>query len=74
MPEINSGTLYVVSTPIGNLEDITRRALDYLKIVDYILCEDTRVTKRLLSKYNIQSKLISYNEKNEHNKISKVII
>ena len=73
MPKINLGTLYVVSTPIGNLEDITGRALDSLKTVDYILCEDTRVTKRLLLKYSIQAKLVSYNEKNEHNRISKVI-
>tara|TARA_A100001011_G_C14101261_1_gene752914 strand:+ start:93 stop:794 length:702 start_codon:yes stop_codon:yes gene_type:complete len=73
MPEINLGTLYVISTPIGNLEDITSRALDILKTVDYILCEDTRVTKRLLLKYNIDSKLISFNEENEHNRISKVI-
>ena len=73
MPKINLGTLYVVSTPIGNLEDITRRALDSLKTVNYILCEDTRVTRRLLLKYSIQAKLVSYNEKNEHNKISKVI-
>ena len=69
MPKINLGTLYVVSTPIGNLEDITGRALDSLKTVDYILCEDTRVTKRLLLKYSIQAKLVSYNEKNEHNRI-----
>ena len=73
MPKVNLGTLYVVSTPIGNLEDITGRALDSLKTVDYILCEDTRVTKRLLLKYSIQAKLVSYNEKNEHNRISKVI-
>ena len=62
MPEINLGTLYVISTPIGNLKDITSRALDILKTVDYILCEDTRITKRLLLKYNIDSKLISFNE------------
>ena len=61
MPKVNLGTLYVVSTPIGNLEDITGRALDSLKTVDYILCEDTRVTKRLLLKYSIQAKLVSYN-------------
>lgn len=49
--------LYIVSTPIGNLKDITVRALDVLKSVDYVFCEDTRVTSRLLSKYGISTKL-----------------
>ncbi len=56
-------TLYVIGTPIGNLEDITLRALRVLKEVDMILCEDTRVTKRLLLKYEITGKqLFAYNE------------
>ena len=58
--------LYVVSTPIGNLGDITFRALEVLNKSDHILCEDTRVSKKLLSRYNINSKLmipIRFNEK-----------
>jgi 16S rRNA (cytidine1402-2'-O)-methyltransferase len=56
----NTGTLYIVATPIGNLEDITLRALRVLKEVDYILCEDTLTTKKLLDKYEIRTKTISY--------------
>ena len=59
------GTLYIVSTPIGNLEDITQRALRVLREVDLIACEDTRHTRKLLNHFNIDTKTISYHEHNE---------
>jgi len=59
------GTLYVVATPIGNLEDITHRALRVLREVDIIACEDTRHTRKLLSHYGITRKTISYHDHNE---------
>ena len=65
--------LYLVPTPIGNLGDITLRALELLKRSDYVLCEDTRVSKKLLSKYNIKSKLISNHKFNEKKNLKKVI-
>jgi 16S rRNA (cytidine1402-2'-O)-methyltransferase len=63
------GRLYIVATPIGKLEDITLRALRVLKEVDLILCEDTRVTKKLLDRYEIQKPLLSYHH---HSKLSRV--
>ena len=63
--------LYVVSTPIGNLSDITFRAIDVLKNSQYILCEDTRISKKLLDRYKIRSKLISFHKFNEKKKFRK---
>ena len=60
--------LYIVATPIGNLSDITLRALDVLKKSDYILCEDTRTSKNLLDRYEVKSKLISNHKFNEKKK------
>ena len=65
--------LYIVSTPIGNLKDITIRALDILSKSDYILCEDTRISKKLLDKYNIKSNLISNYKFNEKKNVNKII-
>ena len=65
--------LYVVSTPIGNLADITFRAIDVLRNSEYILCEDTRISKNLLEKYKIRSKLISNHKFNETKNLKKII-
>lgn len=65
--------LNIVPTPIGNLEDITLRSLDTLKNSDYILCEDTRVSKKLLNKYNIEVQLVSFHSFNEHKTVQKHI-
>ena len=65
--------LYLVSTPLGNLKDITLRAIEVLDKSDYILCEDTRVSKNLLDKYRIKSKLISNHKFNEKKNVVKII-
>jgi 16S rRNA (cytidine1402-2'-O)-methyltransferase len=70
--KVKSG-LYIVATPIGNLSDITLRALDILKKSDYILCEDTRTSKNLLDRYEIKSKLISNHKFNEKKNLLKII-
>ena len=62
-------TIYVIGTPIGNLDDITLRALKILAEVDFVLCEDTRMTKRLLDRHNIKTRTLSYHA---HSKISRV--
>jgi len=66
-------TLYIIGTPIGNLEDITLRALRALKEVDLVLCEDTRVTKRLLSKYEIDTPTMSYHAQSKLAKVDKIL-
>ena len=66
-----SGDLYIVSTPIGNLDDITPRALEVLEKVDLIAAEDTRVTKKILNHYNIKNVFLSYNNYNENRRYFK---
>ena len=73
MQNVSPCTLYLVSTPIGNLEDITLRALRILKEVDLIAAEDTRQTRRLLTHYDIHTPLTSYFEGNEQSKRDKLI-
>lgn len=67
------GILYIVATPIGNLEDITLRAIRILREVDYILCEDTRTTKNLLDKYDIHTKTMSYHAHSTDGRESTII-
>lgn len=69
MENLKEGILYVVATPIGNLGDITLRALEISKSVDLILCEDTRVTRKLLDRYEIKTPTMSYHQ---HSKIGKI--
>lgn len=65
--------LYIIATPIGNLEDITLRALRILKEVDFVLCEDTRVTKKLLDKYEIKTPTVSYHSFSGKYKTDKIL-
>ena len=71
--KLSNKTLYIVSTPIGNLDDITLRAIEILKKSDIILCEDTRRSLKLLNHLNIKKKLESYHKFNEKKKLSFII-
>ncbi len=68
------GTLYIVATAIGNLKDISLRAIEVLKDVDLILCEDTRVSGKLLNTYDISKKLVAVNDFNEEARVSESIL
>ncbi len=67
------GTLYLVSTPIGNLEDITHRAVRILREVELIACEDTRHTRKLLNHYGINTRTVSYHEHNERERAAELM-
>jgi len=67
-----SGKLYIVATPIGNLDDITFRAINTLKSVDFILCEDTRVTQKILNHYEINTKTLSYHQHSSESKVKQI--
>src|SRR4051812_43401809 len=67
------GTLYLVATPIGNLADITHRALDVLRNVSLIACEDTRHTRKLLQHYSVTTRTVSYHEHNEQQRARELV-
>lgn len=69
----DKGKLYLIPTPIGNLKDISQRAIETLEIVDLLLCEDTRHSQKLLNHFNIKKKLVSYHEHNEMSRSENVI-
>ena len=71
--EPQNGVLYIVGTPIGNLSDLSFRALNILKNVSLIACEDTRQTKKIMSKFEFKNSLISFNKHNSFNKIEMII-
>ena len=71
--EPEKGILYLVGTPIGNLDDISPRAINILANVSLVACEDTRQTKKIMNKYSIFNTLISFNKENSLNKIPKLI-
>ncbi len=71
--EPESGVLYLVGTPIGNLNDISSRAINILRNVSLIACEDTRQTKKITNRFDIRNRLISFNKHNSLNKIPKII-
>ena len=71
--EPENGILYMVGTPIGNLNDLSQRALNILKNVSLVACEDTRQTKKIMNKFNISNKLISFNKHNSSIKIPKIV-
>lgn len=71
--KLSSNSLYIVSTPIGNLDDITFRAIEVLKNSDIVLCEDTRHSLKLLNHFKIKKKLISYHKFNEKKQVSNII-
>ena len=71
--EPENGILYIVGTPIGNLNDISQRALNILRNVSLVACEDTRQTKKIMNKFNISNKLISFNKHNSSIKIPKLV-
>ena len=71
--EPENGILYIVGTPIGNLNDISQRALNILRNVSLVACEDTRQTKKIMNKFNISNKLISFNKHNSLIKIPKIV-
>ena len=70
---MNKGKLYVVATPIGNLEDITFRAIDTLKKVTFVLAEDTRESYKLFNRYDIKTQLISYRDQNHEKMLGKIL-
>ncbi len=73
MNKETNGTLYIVGTPIGNLDDITLRALETLKSVDLVLCEDTRVTRKLLNRFEISKPTLSFHEHSDSKKFDTIL-